>query len=174
MAWTLSWKQEYKLWASNLKPFFRVDHTANALYWKRMPISHFVPRLNILSFLRWEGQGACVHTERLFCIKCTGYMLINERKLKTAESRRLAIRMGHSLDRTPKEAQLERYRRLPLGWPYNWKVKTCKEFKMTTQVQDLFRQNLFIFSFELWLGEIPGGKGKGSKMSNEMQCLMFA
>lgn len=53
-------------------------------------------------------------------------------------------------------------------------MKTCKEFKMTTKVQDLFRQNLFIFSFELWLGEIPGGKGKGSKMSNEMQCLMFA
>lgn len=38
-------------------------------------------------FLRWEGQGSCVHTERLFCIECTGYVLSNERKLNTAESR---------------------------------------------------------------------------------------
>lgn len=79
--------------------------------------------------------------------------------------------MGHSVGRTPEEAQLEKYRRLPLGWSYNWRVKTCKEFKMIQKFRTCLDRTCLCFHLNCGLVRYLEERARAVKC--QMKCNVW-
>lgn len=139
-------------WVGSMNIYCKPATQNSILEWTiQLLISKSTADTNLLTFWTQEGQRLRVCTERLLCVEHTDKEFISERKWSTAETGRPTTGVGHWLQKNSEGALLERYKRLPLGWPTEeW--KSTKNLRWIEKHRSCVEGScLFVFLFELWV-----------------------